>query len=188
LQKLLALALGLALALSYSCKKKDEPGRSASVESPAPGSTSQAQGLGPETYYNFKLDVLALDNEVSSNYLALLANAAKYDSGLEGRISDLEKDSVDKYKALRTKYHIPFSDLGRMESEPQARSSLADYLAQHPEVRNRLLELEQTSQKLNAEVNKEENRLHPQPLPPVPAQAGTTAVQPLPSASAEKPQ
>jgi hypothetical protein len=186
LKKILIAALLMTLAGSYSCKKQKAPDEVGAEASPGSGSTVPGKDLDPETYFNFKLELLALDNEVSASYLSLLRNASQYDSQLESRISELERKSVDKYRALRTTYRLPFSELGTMERDRQILNILDGYLSRHPDVRDRLLELQQTSRKLEEEINQEENRLHPRPVQPAPVPGGSELVQPIFSASVEK--
>ena len=160
--KIFVLALGLTTALS--CRK---PGPASSPAGGETGANPEPVKIGNELFYKYTVDRLNLENEVNAQYLKILKSADKADSRLENKILEYEKQTAQKYKDLRTKYEASFAELERMSNDPEAKKGLENYLAQDPDRKKQVEDLEQLRIKLDDQINAEMERLHPS-APPSP--------------------
>jgi len=171
MKRTLALIFCLALTLSFSCKKKQQdtkPGAGAgqAAANPSPARNFQGNAAGPELYYKCRLDQLRMEHEMNIKFFNLLKAAKKYDAELEAKIAELEIESAVQFKELKHRYE--FSPMAPVKSgwSPESKTALKNFLAQHPDIKKEVEELEKTNQQLGEDMNMELRRLEAASKPP----------------------
>jgi hypothetical protein len=167
MKKILVLALLVGLGLSYSCKKqekKEEPQPAPTNPNPAPATPQipqepEGKVIAPEAYYQFEVDRLELLKKHKNEFLQMLKSTKTKNQALIDKVIDANKSIVSAFIALTDKDKITAPDYKKTNTDPEAKKANDEYIAKHPEIKEKMDSLQKEVVKIEDEVKAEVERL-----------------------------
>ena len=128
-------------------------------EADQPGQEPEGKVLAPEAYYQFEVDRLFLLKDHKSKFLQLLKSANTKDQILIDKVINANKLIVSDFIILTDKEKITAPDYKKTNTDPEAKKANDEYIAKHPEIKEKMTALQGEVVKIEEEIKTEVERL-----------------------------